>query len=209
MKTWGNNLFLCQFKRALSVFQWNLIRKMPMSWSHIRLNNGRRIIVGCGYSPAGVWRQRLNSHLTCTCRPLEVLLTVTVGALRKPGEERLIRMCEARTKSNGFSWTRTSCFWRCDPTASRVRSKMQTFHLICLAHRSRCPGGSTRRPARLRCWSAGSCDPASWPPLLWPPRRSSEPAAAPWRCSTSSVPLAPAGGCTKPAAPRLWGKQTP
>lgn len=70
-------------------------------------------------------------------------------------------------------------------------------------YRWRCRGGSIRRPARLRCWSAGSCDPASWPPRPWPPRRSSEPAAAPWQCSTSSGPLGPAGGCTKRAAPPL------
>lgn len=73
-------------------------------------------------------------------------------------------------------------------------------------YRSRCPGGSIRPPARLRCWSAESCDPTSSPPLLWRPRRSSGPAGAPWPCSTSPDLLGPVGGWTKPADPHLWNQ---
>lgn len=76
------------------------------------------------------------------------------------------------------------------------------------AYRSRCPGGSIHRPVRRHCWSAGSCDPASWPPRPWPPHHSFEPAVAPWQCSTSPGPLGPAGGCTKRAAPHLETKRS-
>ena len=72
-----------------------------------------------------------------------------------------------------------------------------------IAYRSCCPGGSIRWPVRPRCWSAGSCDPASWPPRLWRPHHSSEPEAAPWQCSTSPGPLGQVGGCTGPAVPPL------
>lgn len=67
------------------------------------------------------------------------------------------------------------------------------------AYHSCCPGGNIHRPARLRCWSAGSCDPTSWPPPLWPLRHNFELAEAPWQCSTSPGPLGPVGGCTAPA----------
>lgn len=75
------------------------------------------------------------------------------------------------------------------------------------SYRSRCPGESIHPPVRRHCWSAGSCDPASWPPPLWPPRHSSEPAAALWQCSTWRGPLGPAGGCTRRAVPLLWRHQ--
>lgn len=73
-----------------------------------------------------------------------------------------------------------------------------------LTYHSHCPGRSIHRRVRLHCWSAESCDPASWPPHLWPPRHSFEPEVAPWRCSTSFGPLGPAGGCRKRAVPPLW-----